>query len=123
MLVPWIKMSPSSHIVLAHSAELIEGNDHKGFLNLTEFGIEANKKFLKQYRINYLRKTNQHENLSDCINRLWDKSEPIVKNICDRTYCSHCKIARHTVRSCLDLKKALTGCNTEINHLILLLTY
>ena len=52
MLVPWIKMSPSSHIVLAHSAELIERNDHKGLLNFTEFGIEANNKFLRQYRIN-----------------------------------------------------------------------
>ena len=122
MLVPWIKMSPSSHIVLAHSAELIEGNDHKGPLNFTESGIEANNKFLRQYRINYLKKTNQHENLSDCINRLWDKSDPMVKNI-SRTYCSHCKISGHTVRSCLDLKKALTGCNTEFNHLILLLTY
>ena len=45
MLVPWIKMSPSSQIVLAHSAELIEGNDHKGLLNFTESGIEAEIKF------------------------------------------------------------------------------
>ena len=70
--ISWIQVSPSAHIVLAHSAEFIEQNDSKGLLNFTECGIEANNKFLRQYRMNYASKTSQFDNLSDCINRLWD---------------------------------------------------
>ena len=116
-------MTPSSHIVVAHSAELIEENGHRGLLNFSESGIEANNKFLRQYRLNYSRKTNQYENLSDCINRLWDKSDPMVINICERLYCSHCTTVGHSVRSCLKLKKVFSGCNTEFEYLFSLLTY
>ena len=68
--VPWIEITPSAHIVLAHSAELIEENDSIGLLNFTESDIEANNKYLRQYRINYARKASQYDNISDCINRL-----------------------------------------------------
>ena len=44
--VGWINISPSVHIVLAHSAELIEENNNTGLLNFTECGLEANNKFL-----------------------------------------------------------------------------
>ena len=68
--VSWINTSPSSHNVLANSAELIKQNENRGLLNFTECGIEANNKFLTQYRINYSRKTSQYDNLSHCINSL-----------------------------------------------------
>ena len=51
--VSWIHIIPSAHVVLAHSAELIEGNNQIGLLNFTQCGLEANNKFLRQYRINY----------------------------------------------------------------------
>ena len=99
-------MSPRSHMVLIHSAELIKQNEHKGLLNFTECGIEANNKFLRQYRINYSRKTSQYDNLSDCINRLWDKSDPmIVLEKYKRTHCSNCENTGHTMKSCSKLKR------------------
>ena len=119
--VSWIHIIPSAHVVLAHSPELIDGNNEMGLLNFTECGLEANNKFLRQYRINYSRKTSQFDNLSDCLNRLWDKSDPMVKKTCERLHCSHCNTQGHTVRSCLELKKTLSGCNTEFEDLILLL--
>ena len=70
--IPWIELTPSAHTVLGHSAELVEENGHRGLHNFTESGLEANNKFLRQYRIMKARKTDQHDNLSDCINRLWD---------------------------------------------------
>ena len=84
------------HIVLAHSPELIEGNDNTGLLNFTECGVEANNKFLRQYRNNHARKTNQFDNLSDCINRLWNKSDPMVLKVRERLQCAHCKEKGHT---------------------------
>ena len=121
--ISWIQVSPSAHIVLAHSAELIEQNDSKGLLNFTECGIEANNKFLRQYRMNYARKTSQFDNLSDCINRLWDKSDPMVLKVCNRLQCAHCKGKGHTIRSCDELKEALHRCNSEYETLVAFLSY
>ena len=66
---------PPVHISFWHIVLNLLSN---GQLNFTESDIEANNKFLRQYCINNSRKTNQYENLSDCINRLWDKSDPLV---------------------------------------------
>ena len=84
--IDWIEFSPSAHTVLAHSSELIEGNNDRGLLNFSESGLEANNKFLRQYRINLARKTSQFDNLSDCINRLRDKSDPMVLNVRERVF-------------------------------------
>ncbi|QQP53514.1 Uncharacterized protein FKW44_006019 [Caligus rogercresseyi] len=121
--IHWIELTPSSHAVLGHSAELIEENGNRGLHNFTESGLEANNKFLRQYRINKARKTNQYDNLSDCINRLWDKSDPIIvmKNM-ERLSCKHCKKAGHTIRSCDELKAVMYGCNSEYEYLLSILT-
>jgi len=120
--ISWIEFSTSAHIVLAHSPELIEQNINTGLLNFTESGIEANNKFLRQYRINNSRKTNQYENLSDCINRLWDKSDPLVVKSRERLQCLHCKGFGHTIRSCQAMKAAIQGCNSEFELLLCFLT-
>ena len=36
--IHWIKINPSAHVVLAHSAEVVDGNDCCGLLNFTECG-------------------------------------------------------------------------------------
>lgn len=120
--IHWIELTPSSHNVLGHSAELIEENGNRGLHNFTESGLEANNKFLRQYRINKARKTNQYDNLSDCINRLWDKSDPIVMKNMERLSCKHCKKAGHTIRSCDELKAVMYGCNSEYEYLLSILT-
>ena len=116
--IPWIELSPSAHIVLAHSAELIADNGNKGLLNYSESGLEANNKFLRQYRLNRSRKTSQFDNLSDCINRLWDKSDPVVAKRRERLSCRHCNGVGHTIRSCADMKAELSGCNSEFESLL-----
>lgn len=120
--IPWIELTPSAHTVLAHSAELVEENGQRGLHNFTESGLEANNKFLRLYRIMKARKTTQHDNLSDCINRLWDKSDPDVMKMMERLACKHCKGTGHTIRSCEQLKAAIYGCNSEYDSLLALLT-
>ena len=120
--IPWIEFSPSAHMVLGHSAELIEQNGNTGLLNFSESGLEANNKFLRLYRINKSRKTNQFDNLSDCINRLWDKSDPSVMKTRERLVCKHCNQTGHTIRSCVELKAAIHGCNNEYDSLLCFLT-
>ena len=120
--IPWIELSPSAHAVLAHSAELVEENDQRGLKNFCEAGLEHNNKFLRLYRINKARKTNQFDNLSDCINRLWDKSDPNVMKTMERLACSHCKETGHTIRSCEQLKAAIYGCNSQYESLLSFLT-
>ena len=121
--IDWIEFSPSAHSVLAHSSELIEGNNGRGLLNFSECGLEANNKFLRQYRINHARKTSQFDNLTDCINRLWDKSDPMVSNVRERIQCRHCKVKGHTTKSCKELRAAFHSCNSEYESLISFLTY
>ena len=118
----WIEFTPSAHIVLAHSPDLIDQNHGMGLLNYTECGLEANNKFLRQYRINKARKTSQFDNLSDCINRLWDKSDPIVMNVRERLHCKHCDKKGHTIRSCSELKAAIQSCSSEYESLLSFLT-
>lgn len=120
--ISWIELTPSSHAVLGHSAELVEENGDRGLHNFTESGLEANNKFLRQYRINKARKTNQFDNLSDCINRLWDKSDPIVMKTMERLTCKHCKGRGHTIRSCEHLKATIDGCNNQYESLLTFLT-
>ena len=96
MSVKWIRFTPTAHTVLAHSAELIEQNNGRGLLNYTESGLEANNKFLRQYRMNFLRKTSQYENITDCLNRLLEKSDYDVNNTLGRLNCTYCKEVGHT---------------------------
>ena len=115
--VAWIEITSNAHIVLAHSAELFKGNNNTGMLNFTESSIEANNKFLRQYSINYARKTSQLDNISDCINRFWEKSDPMVLKVCDRIACSTCMAKGNTARSCEEVKDALLTCSNEYETL------
>ena len=115
--VPWIKFTPTAHAVLAHSPQLIEQNNAHGLLNFSESGLEANNKYLRQYRINFSRKTSQEDNLTDCINRLWDKSDFRVVKILQRLQCKCCKENGHTIKSC-PIYKNLIGSATEWESLL-----
>ena len=53
----WIRLTPSLHSLLAHSAELIGFNEGRGLGNKSEQGIENNHKFLRFYRRNLAHKT------------------------------------------------------------------
>ena len=87
--------------------DLFSNMANTGMPNFTESGIEGNNKFLRQHRINYARKTSQLDNITDSINRLWDKSDTVVRKVRDRIACSNCKAKGHTARSCEEMKDAL----------------
>ena len=59
---------------------------------------------------------------SYCINRLWDKSDPIIMKTRGRMHCRHYKGVGHTVRGCEQLKAAILGCNSEYESLLHFLT-
>lgn len=75
----WIYLTPTVHGVLEHAHELIKANGNKGLGDMTESGLECNNKVLRLIRISLSRKTSQVENLSDCLERMWVKSDLEVR--------------------------------------------
>ena len=79
---PWTPclsyLSPTTHGLLNHSAGLIQQNDWRGLINFSESALETNNKFLRFYRSSIRRKSSFENNLSDCIQRLWMKSDPVI---------------------------------------------
>ena len=94
----WINISPTVHALLAHSWELILNNDSKGLGEYTEAGLENSNKYLRFYRRNLSRKTNQESNLEDCLTRLWVRSDPVVRASGPQgPICSRCSLEHYTV--------------------------
>ena len=75
----WINVSPTLHMLLAHSWEVIENNNNCGVGEYSETGLEHNNKFLRFFRQCLARKTSQVTNLQDCLDRLWLKSDPCIR--------------------------------------------
>ena len=72
---------------LAFSGELIEANSCKGLGAYTEFGLECSNKVLRLIRIALSRKTNQIDNLNDCICRMWIRSDIQVRKAIPNKQC------------------------------------
>ena len=77
---PWIYLTPTVYGILEHVPELIEANENKGLAEYTESSLECNNKILRLIRIAQSRKCNQVDNLTDCINRLWLRSDINIRN-------------------------------------------
>ena len=76
----WIYLTPNGHAVLEHSGDLIEANNCTGLGAYTESSLESNNKILRLIRIAQSRKTCQVDNLNDCLNRMWVRSDMIVRS-------------------------------------------
>ena len=76
----WIYLTPTVHGVLEHAWELVEANEEKGLMAYTESSLECNNKILRLMRVALSKKTNQMENLTDCLNRLWIRSDIHVRD-------------------------------------------
>ena len=96
----WISISPTLHALLAHGWELISVNDGIGLGEYSEGGLEHSNKFLRFYRSHLSRKISQETNLSDCLTRLWLRSDPVIQNEAFKPLCSKCKLFRHFSVSC-----------------------
>ena len=80
-LFSWIFFTPTIHAFIAlleHSAELIETNNCQGLGVFSESGLECSNKISRLIRISLSCKTSQIENLSDCLNRMWVRTDIIV---------------------------------------------
>ena len=79
------------HVLLAHVCALIDANGGYGLKMLSEEPLESNNKYIRQFRENLARKTNQIENLTDVSTRLWIKSDPVVCSLKRELYCKLCE--------------------------------
>ena len=77
---PWVYLSPTTHALLNHSHIIIEENDCRGLLKFSESPLEYNNKFLRFYRSSLSRKSSYETNISDCLQRLWLKSDPNIRS-------------------------------------------
>ena len=75
---PWAVISPSVHRVLAHSWEVVRANDSFGLGGLSEEGLEALNKNIREIRDSGARKDSTLHNMTDTYNHLWDRSRPTV---------------------------------------------
>ena len=76
----WVYLTPTVHGLLEHGPELIDANNGEGLGAFTESALECNNKILRLIRISQSRKCSQMDNLNDCINRLWVRSDIHVRN-------------------------------------------
>ncbi|KAL5254995.1 hypothetical protein ACHWQZ_G014442 [Mnemiopsis leidyi] len=75
----WIYLTPTVHAVLEHAPELVEANDGIGLGSFTESSLECNNKVLRLVRMKLSRKRGQIENLSDCLERMFVRSDLEVR--------------------------------------------
>ena len=95
-----IQIPNTLHVLLAHTCALVEENGGYGFKKLSEEPLESNNKFVRKFRENLARKTNQIENLTDLATRLWLKSDPIICSLKRELYCKLCEnFGDHTMKS------------------------
>ena len=75
---PWSVVSPSVHRILAHSWEVIELNNGYGLGDLSEEGLEALNKQIRNRRSHGARKDSTVNNFMDTFHHLWDRSRPTI---------------------------------------------
>ena len=100
--MPVVVLSPSMHKLLGHTWELVEKNGGM----LSEGGLEACNKLLRNYR-----STKARNNLTDCQNRLFRKSDPVLERRRQelKPYCSICSTKGHNTRYCPSINKAVAS--------------
>ena len=75
---PWAVISPSVHRILAHGWEVIQLNQGFGLGDLSEEGLEALNKLIREMRCHGSRKDSTVNNFTDTFNHLWDRSRPTI---------------------------------------------
>ena len=75
---PWAAVSPSVHRILAHSWEVLELNNGFGLGDMSEEGLEALNKIIRNRREHGARKSSTLNNFMDCYNHMWDRSRPTI---------------------------------------------
>ena len=63
---------------MCHSWEVIQMNDSFGLGDVSEEGLEALNKNIRQMKEHGARKVTTEDNFRDCYNHLWDRSRPTI---------------------------------------------
>ena len=98
--IPWAEFSPTTHLILMHSPQMIKDNNGRGLLAYSEEGAEGNHKLIKNIREKGARKMSLNRNLRDVMKKLYISSNPKFRKFKHVKSCSHCKVEGHSVRSC-----------------------
>ena len=75
---PWAVVTQSIHRILAHAHEVIELNQGFGLGDVSEEGLEALNKLIRQMREHGSRKDCTMNNFQDTFHHLWDRSRPTI---------------------------------------------
>ena len=114
---PWASISPSCHRLLGHAAFLVQENGGRGLGTRSEQPLESCHK-VARYTIATGARTNSPVNmLTDCFNKQFVTSDPLVRAELRQKVCSHCKQEGHSVRSCPEKAKK-QKCDTERESLL-----
>ena len=75
---PWVNINFTLHGLLHHSAELIQCNSGWALGELSEEALESNNKLIRNYIETHSRKTSPTDQITDVMNRLLERSNPII---------------------------------------------
>ena len=77
----WVDYNITVHNLIFHSAELVEWNNGTGLGELSEEALESSNKDVRNYREFLARKCGHIPNLIDVFNRLFIRSDPVLREI------------------------------------------
>lgn len=99
----WVRINHTLHGTLHHSPELMIRHDGQALGNLSEEGLEANNKDIRNYLQFLSRKDDPVHQMMDVMARMLERSDPRIINISTQfqtsKYCTECGGKDHTVRS------------------------
>ncbi len=81
----WVDYNITVHNLIFHSVELVEWNNGTGLGELSEEALESSNKDVRNYREFLARKCGHIPNLTDVFNRLFIRSDPVLRHIIDRS--------------------------------------
>ena len=109
----FMPVTETTHMVLAHSFQLIELNDGYGLGQMSEQGLEGLNKLVRRFSERFARQKSLDANISDVMNRLQVLSNPRLHTYKRKPFCSRCNAhGDHWTVACPEKEKK-QSCNTQ----------
>ena len=109
---PFARITPTVHMMLAHTHELFSLNEGRPISLYSEQGSEGWHKHLRAFQSGYsakARQTSLKDNLKDVFLRMMYTTEPTIVNEMPHNVCKMCTKSGHNQKSCKTrVSKALT---------------
>ena len=113
-LWPWASVPISLHRLYCHSAEVMQRNGGFGLGLLSEEGLEALHKLLRNYRETRARKTCLRDQIEDVFLLLFLQSDPRIRASARKYTCKKCNGTGHSTWGCPLTKSQETTEDDEI---------